>query len=246
MGPNRPTNDTDRRILVKQILRTARQDRHALELIPDHHLKLFRPIVQDFCKAISQTQTRQAVYRGTVATKNRALRTLAQYSLHFMNALKRRARREGYPVDVLQHYYLRSRRQTPHNHESRQWLVIAEDLIRGDIWARQYGYRPIAEPTAEALSAKLVLAQRACNAFFNAERELLIAQRSLKSLRRRIDLKIKFMLQILKHFLVEKGNRKPGIRRNLVRYGYVYPPRQEPDRPNEKYLRKHGLFLNTS
>ncbi len=134
-------------------------------------------INQQLNQSIEREVTAHANRRTQVQTCNTSLKELARVAGHARTSITFRASQESFSPGLSVMFGLRNER--PYS-GSRNWLLIAADLIRGDAAAVAEKHEPMALPSAKDLAALLAKAEQACKLSDDADQELQQAQEELR------------------------------------------------------------------
>ena len=160
---------------------------HCLRMLTDSdtsHRHLLGPLVKKIRltaeqsqAAVSQEADAYSYRRGKIEACNQIVRKLTVFCSDARAALIRRFRRENFG---LEHQEKFGRNPRPKTTTDRAWLVIAADLVYGNLAAVAAGFDPMAQPSAEEIGALLEQANQACKEADEASLSYQLAQENLR------------------------------------------------------------------
>ena len=216
-----PYTDDDRLILLDGCAAQIMRDRaDSRPYIPDSlgniiqaHILIYRPAV---IRAMNTRGNRAVGVDGKIT----AVSELERYVRDYWNVLERRIVRENLPRGMFVQYNLLRSGGNPGGRALTDWLIYANDIIKGEAYAIERGYAPMSNPSATEVADKraVVVAERANVIIANTALDE--ARNTLEAARAKADKLIRFVIAQLDIALY--GVDADDVRRIKMRYGFKF------------------------
>lgn len=168
--------------------------------------------------------------RTATANAQDALYKLGQASSQARSVMAYRMKVEDLDPGFVDKFGLKTERPSSF---SRKWILIAEDIIRGNAEAVEAGHPTLTSPTTETLTDLLAAARDRCHEVDNADRTYQSAQQTLRQVGSEVE---ELALDIAAYLRYRLRRLEASERRRIMRhFGYLYrgDPLPEETEPNE-------------
>ncbi len=216
-----PSNDTTRYTFLKTCADTIASDNETgTAILSSKTQKLITEGTEPFKSAVESLSATSAVRAKEVDEKNISLKKLNTYIRDFWIAARNRINREELPVATLKYYLLPLSGLLPPASITSALLTTAESLIAGDAQAVAAGFAPMANPSAEELTAILAVAKDEHKDIAIADEAVDASESAVAKVRTNADKAFKEVVAELKFFL--RDEEEASLRRIMRRYGIVF------------------------
>jgi len=228
-----PRSNLGRSSFLAQALDTGTKDRTAgNNFISQESLDNITNLLPSLEIAVSQVGSRLSVRAKEIRERASAVGKTKRYLRDLWVVLKRRVERLEQPAEVLTYYQLPLDGLTPNPTAQDEWLMLAEQVVKGDDRAVLAGYPPMTNPSAAELAEVLAAAKKESHDVAMADREYDQAQETMAALRPQAAELIAEVMAELRFNLRKKD--APSQRRIMRSYGahFSYLKGEPPDPDN--------------
>lgn len=217
----------DRTIWLADVVKAAEIDQErGTSLIPPEDLQAIKKLRQDYAAVVSEAERTTTARKKAVAASKEAMGLLITLVRQSFNTLDQMVLRGDLAAADRGLFKNPAQPNHPKSAQYKIWIVIAEDLIRGNQSALAQGLPAIQDPTPERLSEAHRLAKDALMATQDAKGADLTAVSKRKSFHKPIQ---KMHSMVAAGFKMKLYDQPAGhIRERLRDYGYRFFNRPNP------------------